>query len=269
MITPIIKKICTVSLGLLLNSSAVALAANDTQLYQLFHGEPTLSKLNPSLKKTKLFSAAPIATAKQLVLSSSNAIGSNYSSYVISPKYKKGNRSIYRTDETIYDGAMFSAATRGSNVLVHGRGVSFGGIFWPLELMTITNHNGQKVYYNKLAITSIKPISGHLFPLKVGNDLKFYFTRIHIQRIGQRSKTYKDRGIMEYKVTQKTMGYDHGAALSGPIYTIEVLESTRRNRNFHLTDEYQYAPKLGWYVTDIYFKKNRVVARYYLSQWSK
>lgn len=243
------------------------LAHADTQMYA---GEPEIAKLIPAIKNTQLFAAAPTPTEKQSTLLSHFADSKQpYSQYVIQPLQTIGTTTKYKTTETIPSGSEFPNVAPGQTIIVNGRGISLGGIFWPLEKMTARNDQGQRVYYNKIDIHSFKYISGNLFPLKVGNDLKFDFSRTHIQMIGDKKTVINDHGVMEYKVVAEYHNYPESKeAVPGQIFTIQVWEQTNIHPQKYLTDIYDYAPALGWYITDRYFNpSNKHLMTYRLNSW--
>jgi hypothetical protein len=236
----------------------------------LFQGEPDVSKLTPSVKDSTLFVNAPTRSDKQTNLVS-RAAGTNqyYSHYQMNPTETNGFVTKYWTVEDVKQGDGFPGISQGDSATIHGRGISYGGIFWPLELMTANNKLGQQVYYNKVDIDSIKYISGNLFPLQVGNDLKFYFTRTHQRILGDNNNVERDQGVMEFRVVKKFEGYPYSkTSVPGDIYTIEVWETTNNHPAKYLTDIYDYSNYFGWYITDRYYDvNNQLLATYHLQDW--
>lgn len=236
----------------------------------LYSGEPEINKLIPAIQNTTLFAAAPKPTEKQSLLLSRFANNNlPYSQYLIQPLQTLGTTSKYKTTETIENGSIFPGIQPGSPLVVNGRGISLGGIFWPLEKMSANNAQGQQVYYNVINIHGFKYISGSLFPLKVGNDLKFHFDRTHQQIVGGTETLVNDSGVMEYKVVGQYQGYPKSKnTVPGLIYTIEVWEKTNLHPNKYLTDIYDYSLALGWYVTDRYYNTdNQHLMTYHLGSW--
>lgn len=252
--------------------SCVAHATEPTSTsLQLYSGDPDFTKLSANLADNRSFEPAPKPSVQELILYSHNvASGEFYSRYQILPLKTQGTRTYYQTNESVENAAGFDASIHGSAV-VHGQGISYGGIFWPLEEMKITDTNGKNLYFNKIAIISIEPISGHLFPLAVGNQLKFKFTRLHERMFRGEHFSTIEHGIMEYEVIKKQNGYpllNH--SVPGDIYTLNVLETTDLHPKQYFTDQYDYSPKLGWYINDRYYNQNnKMIASYKLEQWKQ
>lgn len=245
----------------------IPLAHGETTLYQ---GEPDIAKLAPSVKGSPLFVNAPTRTNKQTNLVSRAArTDQYYSHYQMNPSETHGFITKYSTVEAVKRGNGFPGIAPGAPVTIHGRGISFGGIFWPLELMTAYNKQGNLIYYNKVDIDSIKYLSGNLFPLQVGNDLKFYFTRTHERMLGNNNKIERDQGVMEFRVVKKFEGYPYSQTpVPGDIYTIQVWETTKNHPKKYLSDIYDYSNSFGWYITDRYYDvNNQHLATYRLQNW--
>ena len=236
---------------------------------QMYSGEPAFNKLTPEVAATTLFDQAPKRTAIQTNLASLIA-GTNlyYSHYQMNPQQTQSFMTKYYTNEWVKDASGFGLPA-GTPLLVHGRGISFGGIFWPLEMMTATNAQGKQIYFNKVNIYELKNPSGQLFPLKVGNDLKFDFARTHVRTINGQTTTINDHGVMEYKVVAVQDGYANSKnPLPGKVYTIQIWESTNVHPQKYLTDIYDYSESLGWYVEDNYYSQsNQNLITYRLYNW--
>jgi hypothetical protein len=234
-----------------------------------YPGNPSKDKLSPALKQSSLMQQAPKVHVKRLTLTSHDSQGHYYSTYVIQPQKQWPPISHYKTRETIKPGGRFPGVKQSQQAVVYGQGVSFGGIFWPLEKMALTNSKGQQVYYNKIDIYSVSHISGQLFPLKVDNTLRFHFQRIHVRCFKKQCQRSHDQGIIVYKVVKKRPHYAYSSVkIPGAIYRIEVWESTQQHPQWYLTDIYDYAPQLGWYVSDRYFNKaNKNLAHYFLQKY--
>lgn len=259
-------------LSFLISSTIFAADFNNISLKEEtpFLGDPAIEKLSSSLQKSSFFDPSPAKNANVLLLQSHDAQnGQYYSQYKITPLRAAGSRTYYRTYETVQNGHAFQGIPQNDPALVKGQGISFGGLFWPLEKMEVINPAGKTVYLNKIAITSVQPISGSLFPLKVGNILKFKFTRTHSQFLNGHSTVTKEVGIMEYSVIAKThYQTEKGKTVPGDIYTLNVSESTNLHPKAYLTDQYDYAPTLGWYINDRYYNQNnQMIASYQLIDW--
>lgn len=231
----------------------------------------TPSSLNSFIHKTGLFAKAKSPTAKKTVLYSIGMDnGGHYSVYTMQPLAVYGKVTKYKTTEQIDEGSRFPGIPLGRTATVHGKGLSLGGIFWPKENMVVYASNGKIVYDNRIDVTAIKPVSGHLFPLKVGNVLKFDFKRIHSRMIDGKTTVKHEVGVMTYKVINKTTHFDFSnKKIPGPIYEIEVWESTNYQRKPYLTDIYEYSDGFHWYISDKYFtKQNKLIAWYRVKTWS-
>jgi hypothetical protein len=239
---------------------------------EIYYDNPSIEKLSIPLRDTHLFDCSPKRKVKNLwMMSRDVTFGNYYSEYHIHPVLTQDHMSDYWTHETVYEGSFFTQFFPEQPAIVNGEGVSFGGIFWPLELMTVDSPNSNLlVYYNKLAIIYISPIMGHLFPLAVGNVLRFRFVRLHERRINGANRFTRERGIMEYRVVKVRHGFAASKPpVPGDIYTIIVSEATNRHHAPYITDIYDYAPALGWYITDQYFdRNNRLMAVYRLRKWN-
>ncbi len=236
----------------------------------IYPGNPEISKLTPEVAADKMFANAPKRTVKQTNLISHAASTGQYRShYQMNPVYSQGFKTKYWTREIIQDGLIFNGIAPGSTAIVDGKGISYGGIFWPLEKMTVTGPNGYQLYYNKIDITNIKHKSGHLFPLKVGNDLQFYFTRLHERDFNGKHTFVTEHGVMEYQVIKQFQNFPTAEnKIPGKIFSILVYESTDRHPQKYLTDEYAYSDALGWYIGDKYFDKaNQLLAVYRVHKW--
>ncbi len=230
----------------------------------------TPSSLNNFIKKTGMFSDAKAPTAKQTVLYSQDITNKqHYSVYTMEPLAIYGKVTKYKTTEQVEQGSRFPGIPQGHKATVHGRGLSLGGLFWPKENMLIYAPNGKLIYDNKVDITAIKPLSGHLFPLKVGNVLKFDFKRIHSRMMDGNTVVEHDVGIMTYKVINKFNHFDFSnKKIPGPIYEVEVWESTNNHPTPYLTDIYEYSNGFHWYISDKYFtKSNKLIAWYRVKTW--
>jgi len=230
----------------------------------------TPTSLNNFITQSKLFAYAKKPTAKQTVQYSITANDSkHYSIYTMEPLASIGKVTPYKTTENIDDGSRFPGIPRGLKAIVHGKGLSLGGIFWPKETMTVYTPSGKVIYDNRIDITAIKPISGHLFPLKVGNELKFAFKRLHSRLYAGNQTVKKEIGVMTYKVIKKLNTFSFSSKkIPGPIYEIEVWESTNRHPKPYLTDIYKYSDGFHWYISDKYYtKENKLYAWYRVKNW--
>jgi len=231
----------------------------------------TPKSLNHFIKETGLFSKAQAPTMKKTVLHSIGMDnGAHYSVYTMQPLAFYGKVTKYKTTEQVDDGSRFPGIPAGHSAVVHGRGLSLGGIFWPKENMVIYAPDGHIIYDNRIDVTAIKPVSGHLFPLHVGNVLKFDFKRTHSRMIDGKTTVKHEVGVMTYKVINKFNDFDFSnKKIPTPIYEIEVWESTNYQRKPYLTDIYEYSNGFHWYVSDKYFtKQNKLIAWYRVKTWS-
>lgn len=231
----------------------------------------TPASLNKFVTQTGLFKKAKAPTAKQTVLYSIGIkTGKHYSVYTMQPLAQYSKVTKYKTTEHVVDGSRFPGIALGRSATVHGKGLSLGGIFWPKEGMVIYAANNKVIYDNRIAITAIKPVSGHLFPLQVGNVLKFDFKRTHSRMIDGKTTVKHAIGVMTYKVVKKFNGFDFSnKKIPGPIYEIQVWESTNYQHKPYLTDIYDYSDGFHWYISDKYFtKQNKLIAWYRVKTWS-
>lgn len=228
------------------------------------------ANLNRMVKETGLFKHAQLPVMKQTVLYSIGRDNQHYSVYKMNPLQFIGRVSRYRTHETVVEGKRFPGIASGEPAIIHGKGLSLGGLFWPKEQMVIRNKQKKLIYDNQIDITAIQPVSGHLFPLKVGNTLVFKFKRRHSRMFAGKTKVKLEQGWMTYKVIAKTNQFPYAhKPIPGPIYEVEVWEQTRTHPKPYLTDIYQYAKGLNWYISDKYFNKsNRLLAWYRVKTWS-
>lgn len=244
---------------------------NDLNLEKIFNGNLSFDRLTASVSQSTLLKEAPHPQVNQLMLHSvSEQNKQPYSTYLIQPLLTIGSRSYYQTTETVKDGSGFKGIPKGASAIVRGQGISFGGIFWPIEKMEVKNRKGKTIYLNKIIITEIEKVSGHIFPMKVGRELSFHFKRIHERFMnGQTTQTTED-GIMTYKIIRAQDHYQTlaGKTVPGQIYTLTVSESTNLHPKTYLTDEYDYAPALGWYINDHYYNlESQPIAQYHLYDW--
>lgn len=252
----------------LLIASAFSLSYAENQWIQLAPITP--QTLNAFVKKTGLFAAAHAPTDKQTVLYSVNVpSGLHYSIYTMHPLTTIGKVTHYKTTEQIQDGRRFPAIPKWQGVVVHGQGLSLGGIFWPKESMIAHAPTGKLVYDNRIDITAIKPISGNLFPMQVGNELQFAFKRTHSRMVGNKTTVTHETGIMTYKVVKQLNHFSFSdKTIPGPIYQIQVWETTNLHPKPYLTDIYDYSDSFHWYVADKYFTtSNRPYAFYRVKMW--
>jgi hypothetical protein len=247
-------------------------AAADSLNSQWIQLSPTTPEsLNKFINKTGLFAKAKAPTAKKTILHSIEIdTNSHYSVYTMQPLAVYGKVTQYKTTEHINEGSRFPGIPIGHMATVHGKGLSLGGIFWPKENMVVYAPSGKLIYDNRIDVTAIKPVSGHLFPLQVGNILKFDFKRIHSRMIGGKTTVKNETGVMTYKVTRKFNNFNFSSKkIPGPIYEIEVWESTNYQRKPYLTDIYEYSNGFHWYISDKYFtKRNKLIAWYRVKTWS-
>lgn len=231
----------------------------------------TPASLNAFVKQTGLFAAAQSPTDKQTVLYSINLPSKlHYSIYTMQPLAFFGKVTQYKTTEQVEDGSRFPGISKWDSVVVHGKGLSLGGIFWPKESMIARAPDGTVVYDNKIDITAIKPISGNLFPMHVGSELQFEFKRTHSRMFGNQTTLTHETGIMTYKVVSQITNFTFSdKPIPGPIYEIEVWETTNLHPKPYLTDIYYYSDGFHWYVADRYFSTSNVpYAWYRVKTWS-
>lgn len=230
----------------------------------------TPKTLNAFVKQTGLFAAAQAPTDKQTVLYSINLpSGLHYSIYTMQPQVTIGKVTQYKTTEQVKDGARFPGIPKWEGVVIHGKGLSLGGIFWPKESMIAHAPNGNLIYDNRIDITAIKPISGSLFPMHVGNELKFEFKRTHYRMAGSKTKITNETGIMTYKVVHELVEFPFSnKPIPRPIYQLQVWETTNLHPKPYLTDIYDYSDGFHWYVADKYFTtSNKPYAFYRVKTW--
>ncbi len=247
-------------------SSALAASSHWYQLNPL-----NIKTLNQFVKSTQLFDKAKGPTVKQTQLYSIEAnSGNHYSIYTMEPQKTYGHVTKYKTTEQVANGAGFgSGIGKYQPVTVHGKGLSLGGIFWPKEQMIIYGSNHKKIYDNRIRITAIKPLSGHLFPMHVGNVLKFKFKRSHYRLIDGKVSEENSVGTMTYKVINQFNQFSYSnKKIPHPIYEIEVWEKTNLHPKPYLTDIYEYSAGFHWYISDKYFNKNnQLLAWYRVKNW--
>jgi hypothetical protein len=241
------------------------------EIPKIYSGDPSFDKLSFAVSHTSLFEPAPLAKAQQLILLSKEASSKAfYSQYRILPLTKQGSRTYYKTIETVTPGDRFKGIPLGQKAIVHGQGISFGGIFWPLEKMVVFDFHNKIIYYNKIAITDIQAVKGSLFPMKVGNSLEFKFIRLHERNFNGHFASTIEHGIMRYDIISAHQGTTlfKGLFVPGIVYTLNVSESTNLHPKAYLTDQYDYAPELGWYINDRYYDtNNKLTAEYLLQSW--
>lgn len=231
----------------------------------------TPNSLNQFVKETGLFKKSQNPSMKKTVLYSiSAATGQHYSIYTMQPLQFYNKVTKYKTTEQVSDGSGFPGIAKGQAAIVHGLGLSLGGIFWPKEQMLVYASNGKVIYNNQIDITAVKPVSGHLFPLAVGNVLKFDFKRTHSRKLGKKTTVTHEIGEMTYKVIAKTHGFSYSnKKIPGTIYEIEVWETTNLHPTPYLTDIYEYSNSFHWYISDKYFTKhNQLIAWYRVKTWA-
>lgn len=247
----------------LLTSSLCSVSYADNQWIQLAPITP--KSLNAFVKKTGLFAAAEAPTDKHTVLYSINLpSGLHYSIYTMQPLASFGKVTQYKTTEQVQDGSRFSGISKWEGVVVHGQGLSLGGIFWPKESMVASAPNGNVIYDNHIDITAIKPISGNLFPMHVGSELKFEFQRTHSRMLAGKTTVTHETGIMTYKVIREITHFSFSdKPIPGPIYQIQVWETTNLHPKPYLTDIYDYSNGFHWYVADKYFTTSNVPYAFY------
>lgn len=240
------------------------LAACSTQ-QSLYSGKPRFADLSPAIAKHQMFTAAPPVKVKRLqYVSTAYPSGEVYSDYNIYPEITAGKLSEYYTRERppVHGGVQ--------TPVVNGDGVGYGGIFMLLYRKRGSILN-QPQFYTKYAMTSISDVSGHLFPLKLGNELRFHYQAVHTDRLNPNAERgERDAGVMLYKVVQQLPRYHfRDMTLQGPIYKIEVWRTTKANPTLHRQYAYYFSPRLGWYIWAQYFADNKLIANYRMVKFWK
>lgn len=261
--------ITTVLITFALASTSYALDHSANQWYQLAPITP--QSLNNFVAKSTLFIDSQGPTDRKTVLYSISAsTGKHYSIYTMHPEKTIGKVTEYRTTEHVANGSGFAGKGNTQELIVHGKGLSLGGIFWPKESMKAYNSIGQIIYDNHIDITAIKPISGKLFPMHVGAELKFEFKRTHSRLFEGRTTVTHEIGTMTYKVVKEIHHFSYSTKkIPGPIYEIQVWESTNLHPKPYLTDIYQYSNGFHWYISDKYFtQQNKLIAWYRVRHWA-
>lgn len=254
---------------LLFLSSIITLSYADNAWISLAPVTP--ESLNRFVQQTGLFKEAHIPTMKQTEQYSIHATtGRHYSIYTMQPQLKINKVTQYNTIEHVVDGSGFPGIPEGASAIVYGQGLSLGGIFWPKESMRVYDPAHKLIYDNQIDITAIKPLSGNLFPMHVGAELQFAFQRTHLRLFGRKTTVTHDTGIMTYKVVKEIKKFNFSRkTIPGPIYEIEVWESTNLHPRVYLTDIYQYSDGFHWYISDKYYTEdNRLLAWYRVKNWS-
>lgn len=94
-------------------------------------------------------------------------------------------------------------------------------------------------------VREVTGVEGRLFPLAVGNRLRFQTLEGGVVMAGKLDRATADAYVYEFNVTGQEDGYDGSApAVPGPVYVIDVqVKDPRYGEDRHL--EVHYAPALG------------------------
>lgn len=180
-----------------------------------------------------------------------------YSAYQITPLNTVSRLTRYTTRE-VMPGRDFQTQTGLPNAT--GNGIGYGGII-SLAYIKTGKLAHYPNFYHYFFIYHISNIKGHLFPLQVGNQIKFHYQaneqdhdQYHVQQV---------QGEMQYKVV-KVLHYQH---IPGEVFEIKFLQSKNGNK-LGLKNIYYFSPTLGWYVMAEYFSNNKLLVRYDTKIWS-
>lgn len=113
------------------------------------------------------------------------------------------------------------------------------------ELSTSFMESGADSADTRDNVREVTGVEGRLFPLAVGNRLRFETLVGGLVTAGELDRATADSYVYEFTVTRQEDGYVGATpAVPGPVYVIDVqVQDTKLGENRHL--EVHYAPALG------------------------
>lgn len=196
--------------------------------------------------------------------------GRIYSRYQIMPLHSQGPMTRYKTIEhpLTERGLLQHADIMG----VRGAGVGSGGIF-SLGYIKSEARDGKMLqhprFYIKYEVVSIDNPQGHLFPLHLGNRLRFHYLAYY-KNSHQANPIYIDSGEMQYEVIRHQWGYTRSKPIvPGDIYVVRFRQSSRNDPRLLVQYDYTFSNALGWYIASKYYIHNRPVVYYHLTSWER
>lgn len=202
----------------------------------------------PSIISSHIFDLGPLPRTKILHYQATNvATGQPYSTLEINLIRTKNHITEYESTEQLNDGETVKA-----------RSIAFGGVA-PFKIEKQKWQNDKLISSKYIKFIDVSDISGRLFPLAVGNEIRYSF-----------SKTFSPDqkkialGNASLSVIGKANGFTYNNnLLPGDIFIIQYKEQLNDHAP-EIKAQYYFSTKLNWFVQVIEYSAGKPVKIYNL-----